>query len=496
MIFLMLISLYTSRVILNALGVENYGIYNAVGGFVSMFSILSTSLSSSISRFITYELGKNEKAHLKIIFSSAITIQIMIAFGIILIMETAGLWFLNHKMNIPDGRIIAANWVYQFSIIAFIINLISVPYNAEIIAHEKMSAFAYISIFEAISKLAISFLILISPMDILIFYALLLLVVSIIIRLLYSWYCKRHFEECKKYRPVFDKSIFKQMFSFAGWNFFGNTAYILNTQGINILMNMFFGVNVNAARGIAIQVDTAVNQFANNSMTAINPQITKSYAAGEQKYMHQLIQRGAKFTYFLMLFFAIPIILETDMILRIWLNTVPNHAVSFVRLSIISSMITMLGNSLLTAIFATGNIRRYEIIVTSIGFCVFPFTYVAFKLGFSPEISYIIYIIIYSIILLVRILLAKDIIQLNASDYLRQVILKVLNVSIISFFVTALLTTIISPGIIRLIVITVCSLIITSVTIFFIGLTKTERQYIISRLSFLYKKIISFLHKI
>ena len=482
MIFLMLISLYTSRIILNALGVENYGIYNAVGGFVSMFSILSASLSSSISRFITYELGKNEKERLKIMFSIAITIQIIIAIGIILIMETAGLWFLNHKMNIPDGRIIAANWVYQFSIIAFIINLISVPYNAEIIAHEKMSAFAYISIFEAISKLGISFLILISPMDILIFYALLLLVVSIIIRLLYGWYCNRHFEECKKYRPVFDKTIFKQMFSFAGWNFFGNTAYIFNTQGVNILMNIFFGVSVNAARGVAVQVDTAINQCVNNFTTAINPQITKSYATGEHEYMHQLIRRGTKFTYFLMLFFAIPIILEADIILHIWLKTVPVHAISFMRLAIISSMITMLGNSLLTAIFATGNIKRYEIIVTAIGFCVFPLSYVAFKLNMPPESAYYIYIFIYLILIFVRIYLSKDLIHLDIRLFLKKVIMIILIVTITSLTIPFIIHTTTEQSIIRFLSVGITSVISTACSVYFIGMDYNERKFISSKI--------------
>lgn len=303
--FTMAVALYTSRVILKVLGIEDYGIYNVIGGVVAMFSAISGTLSSSISRFLTYELGENKSERLNRIFSTSVNIQVIISIIIILTGEIVGVWFINYKMQIPAERLIAANWVFQCSLFTFIINLISIPYNACIIAHEKMSAFAYISILEVTLKLVIVYSLLISPYDKLITYAILLTVVSLFIRSTYSIYCKRHFTECK-YHLSYEKKLLKEMLSFAGWSFLGNSAYIFNTQGINILINIFFGVTLNAARGITTQVEGAIMQFVNNFTMAINPQITKSYASGEKDYMFSLICQGAKYSYILLLFFVIP----------------------------------------------------------------------------------------------------------------------------------------------------------------------------------------------
>ena len=310
MLFLMAVSLYTSRVVLNALGVEDFGIYNVVGGVVAMFSVLSGSLSTAISRFITYELGKGNKENLNKIFSSAVTIQFGLAGIIILLAETIGIWFLNIKMNIPEVRMEAANWVFQFSILTFAINLISVPYNASIIAHEKMSAFAYISILEAVGKLTIAYLITISPIDKLIFYAILMCAVALVVRLTYGNYCKRHFSECT-YHFSWDKLLLKQMFGFAGWNFIGASSAILRDQGGNVVINLFCGPTVNAARGIAFQVNNAVNQFVTNFMTALNPQITKSYASGDKEYMMTLIFQGARLSFYMLFLLSLPILVNT-----------------------------------------------------------------------------------------------------------------------------------------------------------------------------------------
>lgn len=257
MLFLMVISLYTSRVILNALGVNDFGIYNVVGGVVAMFSILSGSLSAAISRFITFELGKKDEEGLKKVFSASVTIQLALSAIIVILIEAVGVWFLNEKMSIPANRMYAANWVLQFSVITFVINLISVPYNATIIAHERMSAFAYISIFEGVGKLAIAFLITLAPFDRLIFYSILMCSIAVAVRLVYGTYCKRHFVECT-YHFRWDKELLKRMFGFAGWNFIGATSAILRDQGGNIILNLFFGPAVNAARGIANQVNNAM----------------------------------------------------------------------------------------------------------------------------------------------------------------------------------------------------------------------------------------------
>lgn len=489
MLFTMAVSLFTSRVILNTLGVEDYGIYNVVGGIVTMFSVLSGSLSASISRFITFELGKGNIERLKTIFSTGVNIQIGMSVLIIGIAEVVGIWFLNTKMNIPHERILAANWVFQCAIFTFVLNLLSVPYNAAIIAHEKMSAFAYISVIEVALKLIIVYMLLISPFDRLETFAVLLLLVGVAVRFIYGYYCKRHFEECT-YHFVIDKPIFKEMTGFAGWNFLGNGAYMLNTQGVNILMNLYFGVAVNAARGIATHVDATLKQFVNNFTTAVNPQITKSYAQGDLDYMHKLVCRSAKFSAFLMMFFSIPIILETQSILTIWLKIVPEYAAVFLQLIIISSFVdTVLANSLVTSMFATGNIKRYQVIVTTIGCLVFPFSWIAFKFGYPPEISYILYFIIYTILLGVRLYLLKDMVKLSVMMYVRDVLYRVLPVMGISFIIPMIIRFSMQEGWKRLVLLCVVSTIVTAIVEFRIGLTKKERAFIYNKVKEITKKI-------
>lgn len=476
MLFTMAVSLFTSRVILNTLGVEDYGINNVVGGIVTMFSVLSGSLSSSISRFITFELGKGNIERLKTIFSTGVNIQLGMSVLIIIIAEAVGIWFLNTKMNIPTDRMVAANWVFQCAILTFVLNLLSVPYNAAIIAHEKMSAFAYISVVEVSLKLIIVYMLMISPFDRLETYAVLLLLVGAVIRFIYGYYCKRHFEECT-YHFVFDKPVLKEMTGFAGWNFLGNGAYMLNTQGVNILMNLYFGVAVNAARGIATQVDAALKQFVNNFTTAVNPQITKSYAQGDLDYMHKLVCRSAKFSAFLMMFFAVPIILETNTILTIWLKTVPDYAVIFLQWIIISSfMDTVLANSLVTSMFATGKIKRYQIIVTTVGCLVFPLSWIAFKLGFEPQVGYILYFIIYTILLFVRLYLLKDMVKLPVMMYIREVLYKLAPIIVVGFAIPGILILTMDAGWLRLILVCLLSVLVTAASEYFIGLSNKEKN--------------------
>ena len=482
MLFMMAVSLFTSRVILNTLGVEDYGINNVVGGVVAMFSVLSGSMSSSISRFITFELGKGDKKRLKTVFSTGINIQLGMSLIILLVAEAAGVWFLNYKMNIPAERMVAANWVFQCSILTFVLNLLSVPYNASIIAHEKMSAFAYISVIEVTLKLIIVYMLTVSPFDRLITYSVLLLCVGLFIRLIYGYYCKRHFEECT-YHLVYDKAILKSMTSFAGWNFLGNGAYMLNTQGVNILMNMYFGVAVNAARGVATQVDAALKQFVNNFTTAVNPQITKSYAQGDLSNMHKLVCRSAKFSAFLMMFFAVPIILETDTILSLWLKNPPAYASVFLKWIIISSfMDTVLANSLVTSMFATGDIKKYQIIVTTVGCLVFPLSWLAFQLGFEPQVGYMLYFVIYSILLFVRLYLLRDMVKLPIMMYVREVLFKVTTVMAISFVIPSILLFVIDEDLLRLVAVVLLSMTVTTVTTYLIGLNDGEKKYIIGLL--------------
>lgn len=489
MLFTMAVSLFTSRVILNTLGVEDYGINNVVGGIVTMFSVLSGSLSSSISRFITFELGKGNIERLKTIFSTGVNIQLGMSVLIIIIAEAVGIWFLNTKMNIPTDRMVAANWVFQCAILTFVLNLLSVPYNAAIIAHEKMSAFAYISVVEVSLKLIIVYMLMISPFDRLETYAVLLLLVGAVIRFIYGYYCKRHFEECT-YHFVFDKPVLKEMTGFAGWNFLGNGAYMLNTQGVNILMNLYFGVAVNAARGIATQVDAALKQFVNNFTTAVNPQITKSYAQGDLDYMHKLVCRNAKFSAFLMMFFAVPIILETNTILTIWLKTVPDYAVIFLQWIIISSfMDTVLANSLVTSMFATGKIKRYQIIVTTVGCLVFPLSWIAFKLGFEPQVGYILYFIIYTILLFVRLYLLKDMVKLPVMMYIREVLYKLAPIIVVGFAIPGILILTMDAGWLRLILVCLLSVLVTAASEYFIGLSNKEKNFVAEKIKLVIGKI-------
>lgn len=489
MLFTMAVSLFTSRVILNTLGVEDYGINNVVGGIVTMFSVLSGSLSSSISRFITFELGKGNIERLKTIFSTGVNIQLGMSVLIIIIAEAVGIWFLNTKMNIPTDRMVAANWVFQCAILTFVLNLLSVPYNAAIIAHEKMSAFAYISVVEVSLKLIIVYMLMIAPFDRLETYAVLLLLVGAVIRFIYGYYCKRHFEECT-YHFVFDKPVLKEMTGFAGWNFLGNGAYMLNTQGVNILMNLYFGVAVNAARGIATQVDAALKQFVNNFTTAVNPQITKSYAQGDLDYMHKLVCRSAKFSAFLMMFFAVPIILETNTILTIWLKTVPDYAVIFLQWIIISSfMDTVLANSLVTSMFATGKIKRYQIIVTTVGCLVFPLSWIAFKLGFEPQVGYILYFIIYTILLFVRLYLLKDMVKLPVMMYIREVLYKLAPIIVVGFSIPGILILTMDAGWLRLILVCLLSVLVTAASEYFIGLSNKEKNFVAEKIKLVIGKI-------
>lgn len=472
---IMLITLYTSRVVLHVLGVEDYGIYNVVGGVVAMFSVISGSLSAAISRFITFELGKGNAERLKRIFSTSVNIQLGISLLVFAVGEVVGVWFLNHKMNIPPERLLAANWVLHCSLLSFVINLISIPYNACIIAHERMKAFAYVSILEASLKLGIVYLLLVSPFDKLSTYAVLLVVVALLVRLAYGIYCKRQFAECT-YHFIYDKGIVKEMTGFAMWNFFGNTAYIFNTQGVNILINVYFGVTVNAARGIATQVEGAVMQFVGNFTTAVNPQITKSYAADDKAYMFRLVCMGAKYAYFLLLLFVVPIVLEADTILALWLKVVPDYAPLFLRLSLFGSLVFLLGNTMYTAAAATGKIRRYQFWVTIVGCLVFPLTWLAYKAGNPVYVTYLVYIGIYLALVFVRLYILKGLLGFPVMTFIREVMLRLLLVTPFAFLIPWTVAYYVEPSFGRLLLTCILSFFSTCICIYFGGLKSAERK--------------------
>lgn len=488
MLFTMAVSLFTSRVVLNTLGVEDYGIYNVVGGVVSMFSIISGSLSAAISRFITVELAKGDADKLRKTFSASVTIQLLLSLIIVVLIESIGVWFLNAKMVIPAERMDAANWVLQFSIVTFVINLISVPYNATIIAHEKMSAFAYISILEVVCKLVIVYLLKISPIDRLVFYAILMCAVSVIIRLVYGYYCNRHFAECK-FSFRFDKDLLKRMFSFAGWNFIGASSAVLRDQGGNIIINLFGGPAVNAARGIAMQVNHAIVGFSNNFMTALNPQITKSYASGEQDYMMKLIFRGARFSFYMLLFLSLPVLVSTHYILSVWLGIVPEHSVLFVRLALIFAMSESISSPLVTAMLATGKIRNYQIVVGGLQMLNLPISYVLLRIGCIPETVMMVAIGLSQCCLAARLVMLRTMIGLSARKYLREVYLNVILVTTAAAVLPILTSVILEESFLNFVIIVLISLITAAISIFYIGFNKNERDFAVTKFKYAIHKL-------
>lgn len=476
---MMAVMLYTSRVVLAALGVEDYGIYEVVGGVVAMFSMISNLLSSAISRFITYELGRGNQEKLKLIFSTSLIIQIIIGFVVVLLVESVGMWFLTHKMVIPPDRMLAAKWVLQFSLITLVINLISIPYNATIIAHERMSAFAYISIVEALGKLGIAYLVTISPMDNLIFYAILMSLVALVVRLCYGFYCKRHFSECK-FSFVIDRTLLKEMFSFAGWNFIGSSSALLRDQGGNMLLNiMGGGPTVNAARGIANQVNMAVNQFSNNFMIALNPQITKSYASGDSKYMMTLLFQGSRFSFYLLFCLSLPIFVSTDYVLTLWLKTVPVHTIAFVRLSLIFALSEVISRPLVVAQFATGKIRNYQLVVGGLQMLNLPLAYLCLRLGYRVEMVYVVAIVVSFCCMCARLYILRGEVGLSARAFCARVLFNILKVVVVAVIVPIFVASrFVIDDFVRFVVVSAFVVVSCLLSVYFVGLSRAERDYV------------------
>lgn len=427
MLLTMVIGLYTSRVVLEQLGENDLGIYNVVGGIVTMFSILSSSLSSSISRFLTYELGRENHERLKKIFSTSVFIQLGLGILIAILVETGGVWFLNHKMNIAEERLFAANCVLQCSIVTFIINMMSVPYNAVIIAHEKMRAFAYIGVLEVVLKLAVALMLFITIFDSLITYSALLVLASGIVRITYSIYCKRHFEECH-IELKFDKGIFKEMIGYSSWSFIGSSAAVLKDQGVNIIMNIFCGTAVNAARALALQVNNAVHSFAQNFMLAVNPQIIKSYASGNISYMFDLGFRSARLSFYMLLCLSLPMIVGMPFILNLWLTQVPEYTISFTRLVLILGMAEIISVPLQFMNFASGKLKVYQLTVGGIQMMNFPIAYLLLNFHFSPNSVFILSIVLSQVCLAARLQILHHTINLSIKRFLMEVYLRIVAV--------------------------------------------------------------------
>lgn len=476
MLFTMAVSLYTSRVVLNVLGVSEYGIYNVIGGVVMMFSSINTTMATAVQRFMNFEMGRKNFSGLNDIFNTSIIIHFFIAGIVFLLLETLGVWFLNAKMNIDPSRMEAANWVLQFSILAFIVTILSVPYDAVIIANEHMQAFAIISIIEVALKLFIAFSVAWFDFDKLKLYAVLTFAVSLVLRIIYGSYSKRHFAEAK-FKWEWHKDLFREMLSFAGWNLIGVSSTLIRTQGINIVLNLFFGTLVNAAMGIANQVKTAVDNFTNNFLMALNPQITKSYASKDHEYLFKLVFNGSKYAFYLVFFLTLPLLTETEYILKLWLKTVPDYTVIFVRLVLIISIIESLSKTLIQTMFATGNIRRYQIVVGSVTILNLPLAIVFLYMGFQPQITMTIGIFVALFAQQVRLQMLKTMVDLPVHYFYSKVLLVVCSVALVSLVAPLTVCYLMPGGFSRLLLNSLLSSVSILTAVWLIGLSGYERNF-------------------
>ena len=489
MLFTMAIGLYTGRVVLNTLGVTDYGIYNVVGGVIAMLGFLTSSMAAASSRFITYDLGKGDMAVMKLTFGNIKSIHLVLAGVILLFGETVGLWFVLNKMQIPMDRMTAALWVYQFSVLTAMLGVVSVPYNAAIIAHERMKAFAYIGIVDAVLKLGIVYLLLVIPYDKLAVYALLFFCIQVFDRVVYGVYSSRHFEETRA-RCAFDKKMFKEIFGFAAWTMNGSLAVIGYTQGINILLNMFFGPAVNAARGVAVQVQGVVQNFCNNFQMALNPQLTKSYAQNDLQHMHQLLKVSSKFSFFMLFFISLPLMFEAPLVLKWWLGIVPEHTVNFLRLILCSSMLITLSNPLVVSVHATGRIKRFQTIEGTMLLCIVPIAYLLLKLfGIPPEYVFCVHIVVEACTQYASMRIVLPMIGMRVVEYVKEVVAPLVKVVMLAPILPLLVYHLTEQSVATFFLVCVVSVLSVSACVYFIGCTKREQEFANKKISAIILKI-------
>lgn len=473
------VSLYTSRIVLNALGIESFGVYSVVGGVVTLFGFFNSAMSSATQRFLAIDIGKKDSESLNKTFNSVLVIHIGIALLVLLIAETIGLWFLNYKLNLPSTKINQANTVYQFSILASMIGITQVPFNALIIAKERMSVFAIISVLEVFFKLIIVYLLYISPYDKLNTYSVLLFLVSLIISTIYKIYCLRNFKE-SSFQFYKDTTLYKTLISYSGWTFFGSLAAVAKGQGINVLLNLFFGTVVNAAYGITMQVQTAVYSFVTNFQMAVNPQIYKTYAQGNIEQMQKLMFQSSKFSYFLLFILVCPILFNVDFILVWWLKNPPRYTSVFIVLTLVNLLIECISRPIITGAFATGKIKWYQITVGTILFLNLPISYVFFQLDKDP-ISFLYVAIALSIVaFFFRLGFLKRMIDLDIMGFVKKVIFPVLLVSIVCLGLLNGLDILVgkSHKLIDLIFISLLIMIVNCFVVFLLGCNHSERMVV------------------
>ena len=476
MLLIMAVTLYTSRVVLNVLGVEDFGIYNVVGGLVVMFSFLNGAMATSTQRFLSFSLGKNDQEQVARVFSMSMTTHISIALIVLLLAETFGLWIFYRYLNIPPERMGAAQWVYQLSVLTFCISIIRVPYNAGIIAYERMSFYAYISIVEVCLKLGMVILLQYLGSDKLILYALLMALTTGIVTFIYKLYCCKTFSVCR-YHYFWDKHLYKELISFSGWSLFGSAANVGVQQGINILLNVFFGVVTNAALGIANQVSSAVSQLVGNFQTAFNPALVKSYASGDYSYFVRLIFQTSRFSYFLLFIIALPLYLCMPFVLKVWLDIVPEYTVVFCRWMLVFVLIDAVSAPLWISVQAIGKIRSYQLLMSALIFLNIPLSWLLLRLGKDAEWVMQVRVGINLLTFICRIIYLQKRKVISSYLYLREVISPVVLVSVLSVPLPLWIGCNYS-GLKGFLLLSGVSVILSGVAIWFLGLRKSERDFI------------------
>ncbi len=489
-ILVMVVSLYTSRVVLATLGEIDYGIYNVVGGIVTLFTFLNFAMGCATNRFITFELGKKDYEKLNIVFSYSIIIHTIIAIIILILGETIGLWFFNTQMNIPAERMYAASWVYQFSIFTCMINIMCVPYNALITSHEKMNIYAMFSVLETVLKLVIVWILVIGGYDKLILYAILLFSVGLLMRILNQVYTIRTFKHIH-FVKVKNKQTLKEMIGYAQWSLVGSLAVILFDQGVNVLLNIFFGPAVNAARGISIQIKNAVTNLSNNLQQAINPQINKSYASGNITYMHTLIFASSKYTYFIMFAMIFPISLFINQILSVWLVEVPDHTAYFSILILIACILQAIGQPISNAAGANGNIKKFQIVIGFINLSLLPVAWILLKIYPIPEIAFGLHILINIIAQIARLIIVKPLISLSLKEYLNKVVVPCFITTLIAMPIPIIMKIIFPTNLIYSGIIILTCVVCTIICVYYIGMTTGERIAISQKIKPLITRIIN-----
>ena len=478
-LFSMAVSLFTAGIVLRELGVTDFGIYNVVGGVVTLFSFLQSSMATGTQRFMNVEMGRGNFDRLQKVFSTSLTIHIAIAVIIFILAETIGLWFVNYELVIPPDRMLAANVVYQFSVVGAMLTITQSPYTAAIIANEKMSIYGYFGIAEALMRLVLLYLLVTIQMDKLILYAILVFGVGTMFLIIYWVYCLKKFPECHFHKPD-EKVLYNEMIGFAGWNLFGNIASVGMNQGQNILLNLFFGPIVNAAQAIAGQVNSAIYQFSSNFIIAINPQITKCYSVGEREHTNTLIIRGAKFSFFLLFIVASPVLIKTPEILVLWLKTPPEYAAIFCRLILVNTLVMCTSHTLYTGIYATGKIKLFQIVSSVVLLLNLPISYFLLASGWQPQTIYCVTILLSLVSIIIRLIVADKLLHFGKRNFIIKVFLRCWLLFIIAIPIEYCISVLLPKNNVFIIIVMLICAIISATTVFFLGMTKSERLFVVN----------------